>query len=149
MAFTSRELDAGVAATFSVLTDPQTYPQWLIGAQRIRDVDASWPQPGSRFHHLVGFGPVQIPDDTEVLAIEQDRMLRLKVRARPFISAEATFRVIGDDHRCVVTLEEEPAVRSVGNLVRIVMDPTMHARNHRSLRRLASVVEQRRQSHGR
>ena len=149
MAFTSRELDAGVAATFSILTDPQTYPQWLIGAQRIRDVDASWPQPGSRFHHLVGFGPVQIPDDTEVLAIEQDRMLRLKVRARPFISAKATFRVIGDDRRCVVTLEEEPAVRSVGNLVRIVMDPTMHARNHRSLRRLASVVEARREVHGR
>jgi uncharacterized protein YndB with AHSA1/START domain len=146
MAFTSRELDVGVATTFSVLTDPTTYPEWLVGAQRIRDVDASWPRPGSRFHHLVGFGPVQIPDHTEVLAIEQDRMLRLKVRARPFISAEATFRVIGDERRCVVTLEEEPTVRSVGNLVRVVMDPTMHARNHRSLHRLAGVVERRHES---
>jgi len=141
MSFTSREIGAGVRTTFGVLTDPETYPRWLVGAQAIRDVDATWPQPGSRFHHVVGIGPVRIPDHTEVLAIEQDRLLSLQVRARPFVSARATFRVVGDDERCVVTLEEEPTVRWLGNAVRIVMDPAMHARNHRSLARLAAVTE--------
>jgi hypothetical protein len=38
-------------------------------------------------------------------------------------------------------MQEELAARVIGNLVRPIMDPTMHMRNHRSLRRLASVVE--------
>ena len=42
-------------------------------------------------------------------------MLRLEVRARPLIAAVATFRVIGTDSRCVITLQEEPALRAIGN----------------------------------
>lgn len=143
MAFTSREIRAGADEAFAVLVDPETYPRWLVGATAIRDVDEDWPTPGSKFHHVVGAGPLQIPDDTEVLAIEPGRMLRLRVRARPFITAEATFTVIGTADRCVVTLQEEPTVRWLGNIVRPVMDPTIHIRNHRSLRRLADVVEGR------
>ena len=37
----------------------------------------------------------------------------------------------------------EPALRTIGNLVRPLMDPATHVRNHRSLRRLAQVIEQR------
>jgi hypothetical protein len=96
------------------------------------------------FHHVVGFGPVRVRDSTEVLDIDDSAMLlRLKVRARPLISAVATFRVIGTSSRCVITLQEEPALRTIGNLVRPVMDPTTHVRNQRSLRRLAGVIEGR------
>ena len=42
-----------------------------------------------------------------------DRMLRLAVRARPLISAVATFTVVGDGDRCVLSFEEEPALRPV------------------------------------
>jgi hypothetical protein len=144
MAYTSREVSASPSIAFDVVTDPETYPQWLIGATAIRAVDATWPRPGSKFHHVVGFGPLQIADDTEVLDIDEtELMLRLKVRARPLISAVATFRVIGANRRCVITLQEEPAVRSIGNVVRPVMDPATHVRNHRSLRRLAEVIRQR------
>ena len=73
-------------------------------------------------------------------------MLRLKVRARPFISAVTTLRVVGDSRRCVVTFEEEPAIRSIGNLVRPVLDPSTHVRNHRSLRRLADSRRRRNRS---
>ena len=141
MAFTSRQINASPAAVFAVLVDPETYPQWLVGADRIRRVDPDWPAIGSKFHHVVGFGPLKIADSTEMIDIDEDRMLRLKVRARPFISAVTTLRVVGDSRRCVVTFEEEPAIRSIGNLVRPVLDPTTHVRNHRSLRRLAAVVE--------
>ena len=149
MAYTSREIAASSSIAFGVLTDPETYPRWLIGATAIRDVDATWPRPGSKFRHVVGFGPLQIADDTEVLDIDETEMLlRLKVRARPLISAVATFRVIGSNRRCVVTLQEEPAVRTVGNVVRPVMDPATHVRNHRSLRRLAEVIDQRNGNRG-
>jgi uncharacterized protein YndB with AHSA1/START domain len=141
VAFTSRQIDASPAVVFAVLLDPETYPKWLVGADRIRDVDSDWPRIGSKFHHVVGVGPFKIADSTEVIDIDVGRMLRLKVRARPFISAVATLRVVGDSRSSVVTFEEEPAIRAIGNLVRPVLDPTVHVRNHRSLRRLAAVVD--------
>ena len=38
-------------AVFEVLDDPYAYPRWVVGARRIRSVDAGWPAVGSRFHH--------------------------------------------------------------------------------------------------
>lgn len=126
---------------WAVLVDPTTYPDWLIGAASIRDVDDSWPAVGSRFHHRVGLGPLSLPDHSEVLAIDPGRLLRLAVRARPFVSAVATFTLVSDVTATVVSLEEEPRARSIGNVVRPIMDPSIHVRNHRSLRRLARLVE--------
>jgi uncharacterized protein YndB with AHSA1/START domain len=140
MAYVCRELAARPADVFAVLVDPDTYPRWLVGAADIRDVDPTWPAVGSRFHHRVGVGPLTIPDDSEVLAIEDGTCLRLRVRARPVIAAVVTFHVVGDGHTCVLTMEEEPAKHVIGNLVRPLMDPLIHVRNHRSLRRLAALL---------
>jgi uncharacterized protein YndB with AHSA1/START domain len=144
VAYVCREYEAPTTEVFEILADPASYPQWLIGTATIRDVDASWPQPGSRFYHRVGIGPLVIPDHTEVLTIEPGSSLQLRVRARPLIAAVVTFRVVGDDGRCVVTMEEEPDPRVIGNVVRPVMDPVIHVRNHRSLRRLEAVVRSHR-----
>ena len=70
-------------------------------------------------------------------------MLRLSVRARPLISATVTFHLVGDGQRCTVCMEEEPSLRLIGNIVRPLLDPLIHVRNHRSLRRLERVVAQR------
>ena len=144
MAYVSREFDAPSAEVFAILVDPATYPSWLIGAQAVPSIDASWPKPGSRFRHRVGVGPLTIPDSTEAVAVEPGSMLRLRVRARPFIAGLVTFRVIGDGDCCVVTMEEEPARRLIGNVVRPVLDPVTHVRNHRSLRRLGEFVRRHR-----
>lgn len=140
MAFTARLFALAPRAMFDVLVDPTTYPHWLIGATEVRDVDQNWPARGSRFHHRVGIGPLSLPDSTQVVACEPPNLLKLHVRARPLVSAYATFRVLATPDGCVVTLEEEPAVRSIGNLVRPVLDPLVHVRNHRSLRRLALLL---------
>lgn len=146
MAFNSVEFDVVCGEVFAVLVDPTTYPDWLIGAADIRDVDEDWPIPRSCFHHRVGFGPFRMPDSTEVLAVEPNRMLQLAVRARPLVSAVVTFRLVGDGGRCVLTWQEEPASRVLGNLVRPVLDPLTHVRNHRSLGRLVGVVRERRRT---
>jgi uncharacterized protein YndB with AHSA1/START domain len=143
LAYTSIELAAPSDEVFSLLVDARSYPRWLIGAAEIRQVDPGWPGPGSRFHHRVGVGPLSLPDSSEVLAIDPDRMLRLAVRARPLVSAVVTFRLIGDGRRTALMWEEEPAERLIGNLVRPVVDPLTHVRNHRSLRRFAALLRQR------
>ncbi len=140
MAYTSREIPAATAEVFEVLVDPWSYPDWLLGASVIRRVDKEWPAVGSRFHHMVGVGPLSIPDNTKVESIVANSRLQLRVRARPFILATATFTLLGDDDRCVVMLEEEPIPRFLGNVARPILDPMMHVRNHLSLERLANVV---------
>jgi uncharacterized protein YndB with AHSA1/START domain len=139
MAYVSREINASADRVFGVLIDPWTYPQWLAGTADMRDVDDEWPQIGSRFHHRVGLRPLTIADSSEVVAIEDNRLLRLAVRARPLISAVVTFTLVGDEDRCVVSFEEEPAPRAIGNAVRPVLDPVTHIRNHLSLKRLAAL----------
>jgi uncharacterized protein YndB with AHSA1/START domain len=141
MALASREIAAPRHVVFEHLLDPRTYPEWLAGAADIREVDEAWPEPGSRFHHRVGVGPLKLADSTTLLEVQPDRLLRLAVRARPAVSAIATFRVVGEGDRCVVTFQEEPNLRVIGNLVRPVLDPLTHLRNHRSLERLADLVE--------
>ena len=143
MAYASREIDASTAEVFAVLIDPATYPSWLVGASEMRDIDDDWPSVGSRFHHRVGVRPLTIADSSEVLAIEQDRLLRLAVRARPLLSAVVTFTLLGQDGRCVVAFEEEPGPRAIGNLVRPLFDPITHVRNHLSLKRLDTFVAPR------
>lgn len=143
MAFTAREIEATPSEVFAVLADPATYPNWLLGASEIREIDDNWPSPGAKFHHMVGVKPFVIPDSTEVIDVEPDRRLKLRVRSRPLVVAEATFEIVGDDDRCVVTLTEEPAFRPIADILRPLIDPVLHARNHRSLERLADVVRRR------
>jgi uncharacterized protein YndB with AHSA1/START domain len=143
MAYTSRTLAASRSAVWDVLIDPHTYPDWLIGAASIRSVDDTWPSVGSRFRHRVGIGWLSIPDHSEVLDIDPGRMLRLMVEARPLIAGVVTFELVSDATGTVVAVEEEPLLRIIGNIVRPVMDPTIHLRNHRSLRRLDRIVQER------
>ena len=143
MAFTSRIMAAPARDVFTVLTDPYSYPKWLIGTSKIRDVDAAWPAVGSCFHHGVGVGPLRLPDSTQVETIETDKVLKLRVRARPFILATASFILVDSGPSCVVMLEEEPKLRMLGNLVLPLFDPLTHVRNHESLRRLGELVDER------
>ncbi len=143
MAYTSRILHAPIDVVWDVLIDPHTYPDWLIGAAAIRDLDDTWPAIGSRFHHRVGIGWLTIPDHSEVEDIIEPDLLRLAVRARPVVSAVATFRLVADGNTTVVAVEEEPRLRVLGNIVRPLMDPVIHVRNHQSLRRLERVVAER------
>ena len=140
MAYTCRRVRADPTTVFGFLADPTTYPTWLVGASQIRDHDESWPAPGSVFHHRVGVWPLLLSDTTVVLDVRTDEMLRLSVRARPLISAEVTFTLSDDAGGTVVCMEEEPSLRLIGNLVRPVLDPFTHVRNHRSLRRLDQLL---------
>ena len=70
---------------YDVLSDPETYPDWLVGAERIRSVDPDFPRPGSEFEHSVGpTEPVTVDDRTESIDAEPNRHLALQVHAGPF-----------------------------------------------------------------
>lgn len=125
---------------FEHLLDPWEYPEWLLGASTMRDVDDHWPDVGSNFHHRVGFGPLKVNDRSQVLEIDRPHRLVLKVRATPLVQGKVTFTVEPDGGGgSVLTLEEGPAI-AVGNLLRPVLDPPTHARNKKSLEKLADLM---------
>lgn len=127
---------------WEVLADPRTYPDWLVGAQVIRSVDADFPAPGSDFHHSVGASDeVSLPDKTTAVDVDPGKSLKLKVRARPFFEGMVTFRLVPVKAGTELVLDEEPIgpLRYVAPLLR----PLIVARNAKSLDRLRDLVESR------
>ena len=129
-------IERPAAAVFAALSDPHSYPEWLVGCREMRAVDPDWPRPGAEFHHRVGMGPFTVDDSSCLLEIEPERCLRLQVRARPVGRGEVTFR-LAPDHEgrsTIVTLSEVP----VGLLAvaRPLLGPLTDARNRHSLQRL-------------
>ena len=81
-----RTIDRPIGEIYAVVTDPWTYPDWLIGAKDMRAVDSGWPAPGSSFHHRVGFGgPLTIADSSTSIAIAAPTMLKLEEIGRAHV----------------------------------------------------------------
>ena len=141
MAVNHLRIDAEPAEVFGYLADGQCYAEWVVGAKRIRAVDSGWPAPGTRIHHTVGGGPVTLDDHTEVLDIEPDRRLVLDARARPFGRARVELILEAAAGGTRVVMRELPV--SLPGVVQGVLEPLLHLRNGKALRRLRDGVRGR------
>lgn len=129
---------------FAAVCDPDTYPRWLVGAQRMRRVDPEFPAPGAEFHHSVG--PTEeatVDDRSAVVAVENEPgvaplALELLVHAGPF-HADVRFEIHDDGPGSLVRLSEVPVgpARALTPLLRV----PLRLRNARSLQQLSAFVE--------
>ena len=143
MSRNSRTLSATADQVWKVLDDGWLYPLWVVGASRMRAVDASWPQVGARLHHSVGTWPALLDDTTEVLVHEPPSKLVLRARAWPSGEAQVTLLVHPRGAETEVVIEED-AVSGPARLVPAPLrQPPLAWRNVETLRRLAFVVEGR------
>lgn len=137
------ELPAPVEDVYDVLADPETYPAWLIGAQRIRSVDPDFPRPGSEFQHSVGPAPeASVDDRTRALEADRPHRLDLEVHAGPFhgvVDFELHRSAAGTSEVCL----RESATGALA-LLTPLLRPIVYARNGRSLRRLADYLRDHR-----
>jgi hypothetical protein len=133
-------------AVFEVLADGWLYPGWVVGASRMRDVDADWPAPGTELHHSVGVWPAVIDDET--VSLEWDPPHRAVVRAKgwPIGEARVTIDVRSHGDGCLVRIQEEPAEGPGAWIPRFITDPVLYLRNRETLRRLAFVAQGREQN---
>jgi len=130
---------------WEVLADGWLYPLFVVGASRMRDVDASWPAVGARLHHSVGSWPLMIDDTTEVLEVEEAKRILLLARGWPAGQAHVDISLQPSGDTTVVTITED-ATAGPGLLVpKPLRDVQLHWRNVETLRRLAFVVEGRTQ----
>lgn len=127
---------------YAVLADPTTYPDWLVGADHMRSVDADFPAKGSGFDHSVGIvNPLTVDDRTESLGAEEDRHLALDVHVGPF-EARVDFALEpATGGRTKLTFTEQP--RGVFAAITPMLRPTLHARNSTSVTRLRRLLADR------
>ena len=143
MAINRRVIDASKDEVWSVLADGWLYPLWVVGAARMRDVDESWPEQGSRLHHSVGLWPLLINDYTEVLDVVPGESISLRARAWPLGEAQVDMRLKAVGEKTEVEMEEFPTA-GPGRLVPPpAQGVSLKLRNHEALRRFALIVEER------
>jgi uncharacterized protein YndB with AHSA1/START domain len=141
MARNETVIEAPPEEVWKVLATPDSYAEWVVGSSDIRDADECWPEPGCRFYHRVGTGPLKLSDHTEVLESKPGRRLRLRAKARPLGVAHVTLELHPHARGTRVVMVED-----AGNmLTRLVFNPLTHllvrGRNTESLRRLKHIVE--------
>lgn len=130
-------------AVFGVLADGCRYADWVVGAKKIRDADASWPEPGSRFHHTVGIGPLTIDDSSSVEEVDPPRSITLKVRARPAGVGRVRVELSpAEDGGTDITMSEEAVSGLAARIDNPVQRALLKGRNIEALRRLANLAEE-------
>ena len=141
MARTKAQFSVSPQRVFEVLSDSNSYADWVVGSHSIRDADAAWPAVGSRFHHRVGAGPLTVNDHTEVLEVEPPHRLLLRARARPFGTARVELVLEPRDGGTHVSMTEVAGDLLSKLAINPLTDPLVHHRNVESLRRLRRISE--------
>ena len=143
MTLTQRMIEAPPRQVWDVLADGWLYPLWVVGASRMREVDAAWPKEGAEIHHSVGAWPTLIDDSTRVEECVEGRRLRLLARTWPLGEAAVTLCLDPAGEQTLVTIRED-VTSGPGRVVpRALRSPLIRWRNTETLRRLAYLAERR------
>jgi len=126
---------------FDVLADGWSYSDWVVGTVHIRDVDGTWPRPGSNLHHKAGPWPLSLHDRSTVLACDEPHRLTLQAGLWPLGAATVTFTLtpVGTGGTRV-TIAEDFAGGPLRWMRTKVNDLVLHGRNRETLRRLADIA---------
>jgi uncharacterized protein YndB with AHSA1/START domain len=138
-----RQLNCSPEQVFDVLRDGWTYPLWVVGTSRMRDVDQGWPALGTKLHHSFGVWPLLIDDSTEVLEIDPGKRLVLEARGWPVGKAKVEITVEANGNGSLVSIFEDITggpTRLVPQSIRLA---GIDKRNEETLRRLAYLAEGR------
>jgi hypothetical protein len=141
MPTTTHDTTASPDDVWAVLSDGWVFPLWVVGASRIRAVDADWPNEGSRIHHSVGLWPLLLNDETRSLSCHPGRELRLEARALPLGRAEVLIRLHDLPRGCRIEIIEHFVSVPLRAIPPAAQHVAVHPRNVESLRRLAFLAE--------
>lgn len=95
-------------AVWAALTEPMSYPRWLVGVKDVLWVDEAWPQPGAGVDYLFRWGPFSLRGRVTVLEAQRPGHLRLRWKRRLLGDAVAEFTIVQTADGCVVDLAEAP-----------------------------------------
>jgi uncharacterized protein YndB with AHSA1/START domain len=141
VAIVQRTVQASPQQIFAVLADGWTYSDWVVGTVHIRAVDEHWPQVGAQLHHKAGPWPLSLQDSSTVLAVEPDRLLKLRAGLWPLGSAVVEMVLDAQpDGSTRITMKEDFEAGPLLWARNKINDLVLHRRNIESLRRLTDIV---------
>jgi uncharacterized protein YndB with AHSA1/START domain len=145
MTVVDRVMAGDAQQVWDVLSDGWLFPVWVVGATHMRDVDDSWPEAGAELHPEVGAWPMSLSDTTQV--VESEPKQRLVLRARAWPVGEALIEITLEAHRdgTLVRMAEGTSRGPAYLLDNPLQRKVLKARNVETLRRLAAIVENRKQ----
>lgn len=142
-----RHLAATPHEVWDTLADGWLYPLFVVGASRMRDVDATWPAVGSEIHHSAGVWPLLVDDTTTVFLCEPLERLGLRASGRPGGEADVAFelraRPAAQGGGTDLWLSEDVVTGPARLVPKPVRAVAIAHRNTETLRRLAYVAERR------
>jgi len=124
-----------------VLADGWLYPTWVVGASRMRGVDADWPAEGAELQHSQGDWPLLIDDITRVQQAEPGRELVLHGKFRPIGEVLIRLLLTPRPEGCHVRMEEDAVAGPMRLLPHPLRLALIYPRNVESLRRLSYIAE--------
>lgn len=135
-------IDAPVGDVFQVLSDARRYPQWVVGASRLRTVDPDFPEPGSSFGHKIGIWPLLINDETKVVRRDGERRLLLQAEIGVLGAATVDLYLepVGND-RTRLRMVETPVTGPIRWFHNPLQDRAFWMRNLVSLALLRRIAE--------
>ncbi len=141
---TCRTIGTSPDRIFAVLADGWSYASWVVGAAHIRDVDGDWPAVGARVHHRIGPWPLQIDDQTRVVAMEPDRVLELDAKLWPVGTARVRMALEPIGPGTTRVRMGEVLDSGIGRLLpKAVQALLLRPRNAEALRRLDDLAVHR------
>ena len=143
MAVNEIHIDAPPERVFAVLADWRSYGDWVVGSRFMRGADPGFPAARTRFHHQVGWGPLNLNDHTTVLEVDQPRRLVLKAKARPLGTAVVALDMRAENGGTRVVLREDPGDAATAFVFNPLTHLLVRGRNEESLRRLKRLSEER------
>jgi len=143
VAVVSRRIDVPVDVVADVLADPRSYDGIVVGSKRVRWFDARWPEPGTSFHHSVGFTVVHVRDKTTVVRNELPDALELAAGTGPVGTFTVIFRLAADGDGTLVTMEEGPRSGPIAVLWSPPVSMATAKRNELALKRLDHLARMR------
>ena len=144
MAVNEIEIAASPERVFDVLADGHSYAEWVVGAKEIRAADPAFPEPGTRFHHSIGVGPLTIKDSTRVVELERPTRLVLEAHLGLLGGMLITLDLREHGGGTQVLMTESASAGIPARVLHRLGDVVLRGRNFLSLERLKESVENRR-----
>jgi uncharacterized protein YndB with AHSA1/START domain len=138
------EIAASPETVFDLLADGHSYAEWVVGAKEIRAADPGFPEPGTRFHHSIGVGPLTIKDSTRVVELERPSRLVLEAHLGLLGGMLITLDLRERGGGTHVLMTESASAGIPARLLHRLGDVVLRGRNFLSLERLQELVENRR-----
>ncbi len=130
-------------AVFAVLSDGWLFPGWVVGASRIRAVDAHWPQVGSSLRHSFGVWPLLINEETTVDELSAPTHLVIHPKGRPLGESRVQLDIEPHLRGCRVRIIEKAVSGPAARVPDALMNIPLYLRNIETLKRLAYIAEGR------